>query len=73
MQDMETRMNNRVEANVVVSLNLRGTLFVVDTYYLDIFFRTIIYSDPDPNIRVHYFNDCSFEGFDPIVSAMRVG
>jgi WD40 repeat protein len=71
MQNMEASMKNRVEETVAVTLNLRGTLFVVDTQYLDsIFFHALIYSDPDP-IRGHYFIDRSFEGFDRIVNAMR--
>jgi hypothetical protein len=69
MQDMEARMKHRVE-ETAVTLNLRGNLFVVDTKYLDIFFRTLIYSDPAP-IRGHYIIDRPFEGFDRIMNAMR--
>jgi hypothetical protein len=74
MQDMETRMKAAVEAPSVVSLNMRGTLFVVETEHLtassNIFVRILIYSDPTP-VRGHYFIDRPFEGFDRIVSAMR--
>jgi hypothetical protein len=63
VQDMETYMKNIIE-ETAVTLNLRGTLFVVDTKYLDsIFFHALIYSDPAP-IRGHYFIDRPIEGFD---------
>jgi WD40 repeat protein len=70
MKDMEARMKNRVESREAVALNMRGILFIIDSKFLDIFFHTLIYSDPDP-IRGHYFIDRPYEGFDRIVNAMR--
>jgi hypothetical protein len=68
---MEAYMNNSIEETAAVTLNIRGTLFVVDTKYLDnIFFHILINSDPAP-IRGHYFIDRPFEGFDRILNAMR--
>jgi hypothetical protein len=36
MQDMEARVKAFVETNDMVTLNVRGTLFVVDTKYLPV-------------------------------------
>jgi hypothetical protein len=74
MQDIEARMKDSVEATPTVTINMRGTLFVIETEHLtassNIFFQILIYSDSDP-ARGHYFIDCPFEGFDHILDAMR--
>jgi WD40 repeat protein len=71
MQGMEACVKKRIDATASVKLNMRGTVFVVDTKYLDnIFFHILIFSDPAP-IRGHYFIDRPFEGFDRIVNAIR--
>jgi WD40 repeat protein len=73
MQDMEARMKAAVEATDAVTMNMRGTLFVIETEHLtassNIFFHALIYSDPEPEFG-YYFIDHPFEGFDRIVSAM---
>jgi WD40 repeat protein len=74
MQDMETRMKDAVEVTAAVTMNMRGTLFVIETEVLsassNIFFQTLIYSDPDPEYG-YYFIDRPFEGFDRIISALK--
>jgi hypothetical protein len=74
IQDMEARMKSAVEATSVVTINMRGTLFVIETEHLtassNIFFYILIYNSDPTSIR-HYFIDRPFEGFDLIVNAMR--
>jgi hypothetical protein len=74
MQGMEAHMKAVIEATHAVTINLRGTLFVIETEHLvlssNVFFHILIYSDP-VLIRGHYFIDRPFEGFDRIVNAMR--
>jgi hypothetical protein len=74
MQDMEAHIKSVVDSTDEVTLNMRGTLFVIEAAHLtassNIFFHTLIYSDPAP-IRGHFFIDRPFEGFDRIISTIR--
>jgi WD40 repeat protein len=73
MQDMEARVKAFVETNDMVTLNVRGTLFVVKTEHLtaspNIFFQALVYSNLYP--KEHYFIDRPYEGFDRIVNALK--
>jgi hypothetical protein len=76
MNDMGNYIKDRVTASVttVITLNLRGTLFQVETEHLNAypFFQALLFSDPAPS-RDQYFIDRPFEGFDRIVNAVREG
>jgi hypothetical protein len=76
MNDMGNYIKDRVTASVttVIALNLRGTLFQVETEHLNsyTFFQALLFSEPAPS-RDQYFIDRPFEGFDRIVNAMRGG
>jgi WD40 repeat protein len=74
MHDVSTRMKQSIETTAAVTLNLRGTLFIIETEHLtassNIFFHTLTHSDPDPS-RGHYFIDRPSEGFNRIVNSIR--
>jgi hypothetical protein len=74
MNDMSNYIKDRVTASAtaVITLNVRGSMFEVETEHLNAypFFQALLFSDPAPS-RGHYFIDRPFEGIDRIVNAVR--